>query len=126
MFEIHVDHLIPHKALQHDEIWNLVLAHEQCNLDKTDYRPPKRFVKKLIDRNESVLKSDLPLREELKKVLGTTAQERYQKVWASYSLVKDYPIWGGGEEFNPANDQFFRELLNSLNESFWDRKLGGT
>ncbi len=126
LFEIHVDHLIPHKALQHDEIWNLVLAHEQCNLDKTDYRPPKRFVKKLIDRNESVLKSDLPLREELKKVLGTTPQERYQKVWASYSLVKDYPIWGGGEEFNPANDQFFRELLNSLNESFWDRKLGGT
>ena len=124
LFDIHVDHVIPHTVLQHDEIWNLVLAHEECNENKSDYRPPKRFVQKLIDRNESVLKSDLPLKEELKKVLGATEKQRFAKVWASYSLSKNKPLWGGTEKFNPANDQFYKQLLNSLNESFWERKLG--
>ena len=124
LFDIHVDHVIPHTVLNHDEIWNLVLAHEECNENKSDYRPPKRFVQKLIDRNESVLKSDLPLKEELKKVLGPTPKERYDKVWRAYSLAKNKPLWGGTEKFNPANDQFYKQLLSSLNESFWERKLG--
>ena len=129
LFDIHVDHVIPHKAIQHtdmaNEIWNLVLAHEHCNENKRDYRPPKHFVQKLIDRNESVLKSDLPLKEELKKVLGITPKARYQKVWMTYSLCKDYPIWGGSEEFNLEGDKFYRELLEYLNTSFWERKIGG-
>jgi 5-methylcytosine-specific restriction endonuclease McrA len=125
LFDIHVDHVIPHKAIQHDEIWNLVLTHESCNENKSDYRPPKHFVQKLIDRNESVLKSDLPLKEELKKVLGITPQARNQKVWMTYSLVKDYAIWGGSEEFNLEGDKFYRELLEYLNTSFWERKIGG-
>ena len=124
LFDIHVDHVIPHKAVQHDAICHLVLAHEHCNEGKHDFRPPKRFVQKLIDRNESVLKSDLPLKEELKKVLGVSIQERSQKVWKEYSLVKDHPLWGGTEKFNPANDQLYRQLLRSLNTSFWDRHLG--
>ena len=123
LFDIHVDHVIPWRALGHDEIWNLVLAHEHCNLNKTDLRPPKRFVQKLIERNESVLKSDLPLKEELKKVLGATPHERYQKVWSSYSLIKDDPVWGGSEKFNPANDDFYIKFMRSLNESFWERNF---
>ena len=126
LFDIHVDHVIPHKAIQHDEIWNLVLTHEHCNENKSDYRPPKHFVQKLIDRNESVLKSDLPLKEELKKVLGITPQARYQKVWMAYSLVKDYAIWGGSEKFNLEGDKFYRELLAGLNASFWVRNIGDT
>ena len=126
LFDIHVDHVIPHKAIQHDEIWNLVLTHEHCNENKSDYRPPKHFVQKLIDRNESVLKSDLPLKEELKKVLGITPQARYQKVWMAYSLVKDYAIWGGSEKFNLEGDKFYRELLAALNASFWVRNIGDT
>ena len=126
LFDIHVDHVIPHKAIQHDEIWNLVLTHEHCNENKSDYRPPKHFVQKLIDRNESVLKSDLPLKEELKKVLGITTQARHQKVWMAYSLVKDYAIWGGSEEFNLEGDKFYRELLEGLNASFWERKIVDT
>ena len=72
-----------------------------------------------------MLKSDLPLKEELKKVLGITPQARNQKVWMAYSLVKDYPIWGGSEEFNLEGDKFYRELLEYLNTSFWERKIGG-
>ena len=64
------------------------------------------------------------LKEELKKVLGATEKQRFAKVWASYSLSKNKPLWGGTEKFNPANDQFYKQLLNSLNESFWERKLG--
>ncbi len=41
---IEVDHVIPRTAIDHDEIWNLVLAHEDCNRWKLAHLPPKPFV----------------------------------------------------------------------------------
>lgn len=32
--DVHVDHVIPRQFLYHDEIWNLVLSHEFCNMQK--------------------------------------------------------------------------------------------
>lgn len=32
--DIHVDHLLPRQVMNHDEIWNLVLAHGDCNMLK--------------------------------------------------------------------------------------------
>ncbi len=123
---IHVDHLIPRTAINHDEIWNLVLSHQHCNLYKLASLPPKHFVEKLINRNESVLKSDLPLREELVKVLGITPQERSQKVWDQYLIAKDMglSVWGGSETFNPAKDDLFKGLIQFYNKSYWSRKFG--
>ena len=34
-----------------DEIWNYVLSCDKCNLAKSDYLPPQKFLDKLIDRN---------------------------------------------------------------------------
>ena len=122
---IHVDHVIPHTAIQHDEIWNLVLSHEQCNLWKSDSLPQKHFVQKLINRNESVLKSDLPLKEELKKVLGADDKIRTAKVWDQYSIAKNkgLTIWEGKEGFDPSQDSFYKKMLHMANESFWEKKF---
>ena len=122
---IHVDHVIPHTAVQHDEIWNLVLSHEQCNLWKRDFLPQKHFVQRLINRNESVLKSDLPLKEELKKVLGITPEERNERVWGQYLIAKNkgLKIWEGDEKFDPAQDNFYKQMIHISNDSFWERKF---
>jgi len=122
---IHVDHLIPRTAIHHDEIWNLVLSHEHCNKYKLASLPPKHFVQKLINRNESVLKSDLPLREELIKVLGMTPKERSDKVWSQYLIAKEkgLAVWGGSETFNPAKDDLFRGLIQFYNKTYWSRKF---
>jgi hypothetical protein len=34
---VHLDHVIPRSYVQHDEIWNIVLAHASCNLRSPFY-----------------------------------------------------------------------------------------
>ncbi|KER05903.1 HNH endonuclease protein [Marine Group I thaumarchaeote SCGC AAA799-E16] len=122
---IHVDHVIPHDAINHDQIWNLVLTHEQCNLWKSDHLPQKHFVQKLINRNEFVLQSDLPLKEELRKVLGTIPEQREKMVWNQYKVAKDkgLTLWEGDEAFNPAKDSLYKEMVDWKRDSFWERKF---
>lgn len=113
---IHVDHVIPYQAIQHNEIWNLVLTHESCNEDKSDNIPPKQFVENLIARNEFVLKSDLPLKEELKKVLGETPEIRRNKIESQYLYAKKkiVRIWGGHDKYSPEKDSFYRSWVRYL------------
>lgn len=113
---IHVDHVIPYQAIQHNEIWNLVLSHEFCNEDKSDNLPPKQFIESLIARNEFVLRSDLPLKEELKKVLGNTYLERQDKVERQYDFAKRkiVRIWRGNENFDPQRIESYKKLVNAL------------
>ena len=113
---IHVDHVIPYQAIKHNEIWNLVLSHEFCNEDKSDNLPPKQFIESLIARNEFVLRSDLPLKEELKKVLGNTHLERRDKVERQYDFAKRkiVRIWRGNEKFDPQRIESYKKLVNAL------------
>lgn len=113
---IHVDHVIPFAAVWHNEIWNLVLAHEQCNESKSDNIPPKHFVENLIARNEFVLRSDLPLKEELKKVLGSTPKLRREKVESQYSYArkKIVRVWGGNDKYDPKRDLFYKSWIIHL------------
>jgi len=113
---IHVDHVIPYQAIKHNEIWNLVLSHEFCNEDKSDNLPPKQFIESLIARNEFVLRSDLPLKEELKKVLGKTYLERRDKVEKQYDFAKRkiVRIWRGNEKFDPQRIESYKKLVNAL------------
>lgn len=113
---IHVDHVIPYQAIQHNEIWNLVLTHEACNEDKSDNIPPLHFIENLISRNEFVLKSELPLKEELKKVLGNTPEQRRKKIENQYIFAKKkiVRVWGGHEKYNPAQDSFYRSWIKHL------------
>ena len=122
---IEVDHVIPWSAVKHDEIWNLVLAHVDCNKWKLDHLPPKPFVEKLIQRNEIVLQSDLPLKEELKKVLGNSSKKRMEQIWSQYKIGvnKNLTIWGGNDKFDPSNDDFYKTWISNRNASFWERNF---
>lgn len=123
---IHVDHLIPHDAVEHDQIWNLVLSCESCNLWKSNHLPQKHFIQKLIERNEFVLQSDLPLKEELRKVLGVIPKQREQMIWSQYKIAVDkkLTLWEGDEEFTPAKDTLYKEMANWKRDLFWKRELG--
>lgn len=113
---IHVDHVIPYQAIQHNEIWNLVLAHEFCNEDKSDNIPQKHFIASLISRNEFVLKSDLPLKDELKKVLGKTSTERRINIEKDYGFAKRKIVrmWRGKEDFDPQRITSYKKLVRTL------------
>lgn len=50
--ETHVDHFIPWSFVQSDQIWNLVLSCNQCNLKKSDKLPVRAFVDVIVERNE--------------------------------------------------------------------------
>ena len=115
---IHVDHVIPYQAILHNEIWNLVLSHEACNEDKLDFIVSYDFIKKLKERNEFVLKSDLPFKQHLKKVLGTTYQERSQTVDKDYDYAKRKIIrmWRGHDNYDPSKDEIWKKYVRVINE----------
>ncbi len=51
----HVDHFIPWTFVLEDRIWNLVLACEACNGDKSDQTPADTYIEKLVNRNSHLL-----------------------------------------------------------------------
>ena len=115
---IHVDHVIPYQAIRHNKIWNLVLSHEACNEDKLDFIVSYDFIKKLKERNEFVLKSDLPFKQHLKEVLGITYQERSQKVDKQYDYAKRKIIrmWRGRDNYDPSKDEIWIKYVRVINE----------
>ena len=48
----HVDHVIPWSFLFEDPLWNLVLACDQCNVNKRDRIPAPQFMRRLCERND--------------------------------------------------------------------------
>ena len=116
--KIHVDHVIPYQAILHNQIWNLVLSHEECNEDKLDFIPSVKFIDKLKQRNEFVLKSDLPLKQLLKKDLGKTYDERMKQVDKQYSYAKRKIIrmWRGRESYDPSEDENWKKYVRAKND----------
>ena len=114
--DIHVDHLIPRQVIYHDEIWNLVLAHAFCNEQKSDALPSRKYVEKLIQRNEHFIASNHPIKNELIRTMGKTANERRRfvvKVYDHVKLVIPY-TWEGIKGYNPATDEFYKSFIRSL------------
>ena len=117
--ENHVDHVIPFKALNHNELWNLVVAHKRCNLRKSAYLVGPHFIENLIDRNEFVIKSHLPLHKEIRADLGATPVARKKTITDTYLFVKNekkFRMWEGDPKYDPRNDSFYRG---------WIRYVGG-
>ncbi len=115
---IHVDHVIPYQAILHNQIWNLVLSHESCNEDKLDFIPSMKFIEKLKERNEFVLKSDLPLKQLLKKDLGNSYQERMKQVDKQYDYAKRKIIrmWRGKNDYDPSEDENWKKYVRAKND----------
>ncbi len=77
----HVDHFLPFvlSSLLHvnlNGVWNLVLACQECNLEKSDLVPMKDFAERLYQRNEFLIISHHPLRETLMAQTGQDSRSR--------------------------------------------------
>ncbi len=116
--DIHVDHVLPRQVVQHDDIWNLVLAHKDCNLLKSDKLVGPHFIAKLIARNENIMGSNHPWKQHLVASLGTTKSKRASSLKQHYENVKlvlgSY-YWGGTSYYNPETDPFYKRLITVLN-----------
>ena len=112
---IHVDHVIPRAYLYHDEPWNLVLSHSICNMSKSDALPDKKYIVKLINRNELLIKSNHPLSKGIIASLGKTSTERSKETMRIYeeirSLVKY--TWDGILGYNVEHDEFFKKYIRN-------------
>ena len=115
---IHVDHVLPRQILNHDDIWNLVLTHADCNLLKSDKVVGEHFIRKLIARNENIMGSNHPWKSKIAAALGNTPRKRASSLRVHYENVKTAlgnHWWGGTASYNPATDPFYRRLITAIN-----------
>lgn len=116
--DIHVDHVLPRQVVNHDEIWNLVLAHQDCNLGKSDRLVGEHFIQKLILRNENIMGSNHPWKARIENQLGSSSTQRAKSLRKHYDSVKAILgayYWGGSASYNPESDPFYRKLITLLN-----------
>jgi CRISPR/Cas system Type II protein with McrA/HNH and RuvC-like nuclease domain len=113
-----VDHVIPRQVVQHDDIWNLVLAHAFCNAQKSDLLPGVDYVEKLIERNEHFIGSNHPIRPKLVAQLGTNPERRrrhIERVYGDARLVLGPAYtWEGIRGYHAATDPFYRSIIRKL------------
>ncbi len=81
---IHVDHVYPFSLMTRmhwrgpdlNSLWNYVIAHDTCNLEKSNSLPSEQTVRRLIVRNEAVIGSPHPLRRTFELILGNRSEQR--------------------------------------------------
>jgi 5-methylcytosine-specific restriction endonuclease McrA len=113
--DVHVDHVIPRQLINHDDIWNLVLSHGFCNLQKSDNLPDRHYIEKLIERNEYFIKSSHPISNKLKGQLGNTPKQRRSTVDTIYEHAKMVLApWMGINGYNPVTDPFYKTFIRSI------------
>lgn len=116
----HVDHVLPRQVVNHDEIWNLVLAHGECNLSKSDRLIGIHYMGKLSARNENIMGSNHPWKKKIHDQLGANPSIRRSALYREYQNVKQILgdwYWGGVAGYNPETDMFYRRLITKLNNS---------
>ena len=112
----HVDHVIPRVAIQHDLVWNLVLAHGFCNMQKLDHLPTPRQMTRLADRNEDLIATNHPLKRYLVHQLGSSERQRHlfqlEQYQAARAVVRH--VWSDVSGLEPDEDQFYRAVVKTL------------
>ena len=114
----HVDHVMPRQVISHDQIWNLVLAHDECNLQKSDKLIGPHFIEKLVFRNENIMGSNHPWKRKIANDLGTTKNKRISQTKWHYERVKAVlgeVYWGSNRAYDPSKDEFYRKFITVLN-----------
>jgi hypothetical protein len=114
--DVHVDHVIPRQFIYNDNIWNLVLAHEFCNEQKSDALPGRQYVEKLIHRNELLIGSNHPIKNKLVGQLGSTSAQRQEFVHGVYDDARLVirRTWQGIRGYDPATDPFYKSFIRRL------------
>jgi 5-methylcytosine-specific restriction endonuclease McrA len=113
--DMNVDHVIPRQLIYHDDIWNLVISHEICNIQKSDALPDISYIEKLTLRNEHFIISNHPIKEKLIRQLGNTPILRrnfINNVYKDARLVIGYTWRVKG--YNPASDKFFETFIKNV------------
>ena len=113
-----VDHVVPRQFLMHDDVWNLVLAHGFCNEQKSDRLPGLDFIGQLVARNEHLIASNHPLRQQVVDRLGATADQRRRAVVRAHEDARlAIPHeWDGLPGYRPATSEFYRSIVRSLTQ----------
>lgn len=114
--DVDVDHAIPRQFVYHDEPWNLVLAHTQCNLQKSDALPGLGYLEKLIERNEHLIASNHPLKKKFIEQIGKTPEQRssyIRRVYRDTESAIPY-TWEGIRGYNPSSDAY-RSFIRQMN-----------
>ncbi|MGM7722869.1 HNH endonuclease [Metabacillus sp. Hm71] len=89
--QIHVDHFIPWSFVQADQLWNLVIACNTCNVSKSDKLAETEFLHALIDRNEHFILSipEIKQMQDMKVYTNKKLKELYE-----YSMDNGFTdIW---------------------------------
>ena len=83
-----------------DRIWNLVLACEKCNKQKSSNLPNKdqnskfpNYLQKLHDKNNALIRSPLPLKESIMQDTGSTEKDRVtflNKIYKELFTIKPF------------------------------------
>jgi 5-methylcytosine-specific restriction endonuclease McrA len=111
----HVDHVFPRQVLQNDDIWNLVLSHDHCNLSKLDKIVGLHYAEKLHRRNENIMRSNHPWKKKIELALGSTEKARRDKLMWHYTNLRaalgHNHFWGGVNNYNPESDPFYRKFI---------------
>ena len=114
----HVDHVLPRQVLNNDEIWNLVLSHDHCNLSKLDKIVGLHYIEKLHKRNENIMRSNHPWKKKIELALGSTDEKRKSKLIWHYENIKNVighnNYWGGIKNYNPEIDPFYRKFISQM------------
>jgi hypothetical protein len=109
---------MPRQVISHDQIWNLVLAHDECNLQKSDKIIGPHFMEKLVYRNENIMGSNHPWKRKIANDLGSTRTKRISKTNMIYEQVKaarGKVYWGNNRAYDPSKDDFYRKFITVLN-----------
>ena len=103
-----VDHFLPHKHKKEhleqganlDGIWNLVLADQRINRQKSDLVPDEKYLTRLYKRNETYIDSKHPLAETIINQTGSTKAKRISFLQKHYNISKGNSIhtWRPDEE----------------------------
>jgi len=94
---VHVDHVYPYSLMTTggwigpdlNAVWNLVVAHSECNLEKSNRLPTEGEVTRLMRRNEAILGSPHPLRRTLQLLVGSTPSTR-QSFYVSVDSLANF------------------------------------
>lgn len=116
--DVHVDHVLPRQFIQHDEIWNLVLSHSICNMNKNDALIGKHYFEKLVARNENIMGSNHPWKKKIADALGDNPIKRNKSMLYHYEnakIVLKNNYWENSPNYNRETDPFFKRLITKLN-----------
>ncbi|WP_170289404.1 HNH endonuclease [Metabacillus lacus] len=92
---VHLDHFIPWSFIQTDDLWNLVLSCQRCNLQKSDKVAESNYLDHIIKRNDILLDNlineeehyfEYYLAEKLITLYEYSRFNGYTGKWKPYSI----------------------------------------